>query len=77
MKEKIIEILSDIKEDVDFATCKTLIDDGIFTSLDIIQLVAALGDEFDITVPASDIVPRNFNSIENILSMVQRLVDDD
>ena len=27
--ERLLEILSEIKEDVDFSTCTTLIDDGI------------------------------------------------
>lgn len=29
--ERLLEILSEIKEDVDFSTCTTLIDDGILT----------------------------------------------
>ena len=49
MRDTILEILEDIGEDVDFDTCETLIDDGILSSLDIIQLIGALNDEFDIS----------------------------
>ena len=47
MRDTILEILEDIGEDVDFDTCETLIDDGILSSLDIIQLIGALNDEFE------------------------------
>ena len=35
--EQLLEILSEIKEDVDFTTCTTLIDDGILDSFDILR----------------------------------------
>ena len=44
MRDTILEILEAIGEDVDFDTCETLIDDGILSSLDIIQLIGALND---------------------------------
>ena len=75
MKDTIIEILSDIVEDVDFDTCTTLIDDGILSSLDIIQLIGALNDEFDISIPATEIIPANFNSVDALCAMVEKLVD--
>ena len=40
--ERLLEILSEIKEDVDFSTCTTLIDDGILDSFDILQIISAL-----------------------------------
>ena len=42
MKEQIIEILEDIQPEADYETCKTLIDDHILTSLDVLSLVAEL-----------------------------------
>ena len=36
--ERLLEILSEIKEDVDFSTCTTLIDDGILDSFDILPI---------------------------------------
>jgi len=75
MKDTIIEILSDIVEDVDFDTCTTLIDDGILSSLDIIQLIGALNDEFDISIPATEIIPANFNSVDALCAMVEKLAD--
>lgn len=76
MKDQIIDILSEIVDDVDFDTCTTLIDDGILSSLDIIQLIGALNDEFDISIPATEIVPANFNSVDAMTAMVERLADE-
>lgn len=76
MKETILDILSDIVDDVDFDACTTLIDDGILSSLDIIQLIGALNDEFDISIPATEIVPDNFNSVDAMCAMVKRLADE-
>ena len=75
MKDTIIELLTDIRDDVD-VDCTTLIDSGILSSLDIIQLIGALNDEFDISIPATEIVPKNFNSIDAMAAMVTRLQDE-
>ncbi len=75
MKDQILDILSDIVDD-DVESCTTLIDDGILSSLDIIQLIGALNDEFDISIPATEIIPQNFNSVDAMVAMVERLADE-
>lgn len=74
--DEILEILEGINPDIDFETCDTLVDDGILASLDIVSVIAELSDAFDITIPARDIVPENFNSAEAMYAMVLRLLDD-
>ena len=76
LRDTILGILEDIGEDVDFDTCETLIDDGILSSLDIIQLIGALNDEFDISIPATEIIPENFNSVDAMAAMVARLSEE-
>ena len=76
MKDTIIDILSELVEDVDFESCTTLIDDGVLSSLDIIQLIGALNDEFDISIHATEIIPANFNSVDAMCAMVERLADE-
>ena len=41
--ERLLEILSEIKEDVDFSTCTTLIDDGILDSFDMVHRLPTRG----------------------------------
>ena len=74
--ERLIELLEEIKEDVDFTSETALIDDGILDSFDILQIISALNEEYDISIPASEIIPDNFNSAESLLNMVERLQED-
>ncbi len=74
--EELLELLEDIKEDVDFENCEKLIDDHILDSFDILQIISTLNDHYDISIPASEIVPENFNSVKALLAMVERLQDE-
>ncbi len=74
--DELLEILEDIKEDVDFENITDLYDGKYLDSLDVLQIIAALNEEFDIQVPASEIVPKNFNSMAAMWEMVQRLQDE-
>lgn len=74
--ERLIELLEEIKEDVDFENETALIDDGILDSFDILQIISSLNDEYDISIPASEIVPDNFNSAKALWEMVQRLEEE-
>lgn len=62
MEQELMDILTDLRPDVDFETETALIDDHILESFDIVSLVAALNDAFDIEIGAKDLVPENFNS---------------
>ena len=75
--EKIIEIFEELKPGVDFLKEEHLIDDHILESMMMVQLVAALNDEFDIEITPRDIVPENFQSVKAINEMVERLLEDE
>ncbi len=72
--ESLIQILKNLKPDVDFDENTELIKNKIFDSLGMISLVAELSDEFDVEITAEEIVPENFESIYN---MIKRLEDED
>ena len=71
--EELIALLRDIKADVDFENCHTLIDEGLLDSFDILQIISTLNDYYDISIPPSFIIPENFNSAEDMLKMITRL----
>ena len=75
--EKLIEILEDIKPDVDYEGCENLIDGHYLDSLSIISLIAEIEDAFDVTVPAVEVVPANFNSVKAMWSMIERLQEEE
>lgn len=74
--DQLLEILEDINPDIDYNTCENLIDGHYLDSLSIISLIAELEDAFDITIPAAEIIPANFNSAKNMLAMIERLQED-
>ena len=71
--EKLLAILTSLHPDVDFATTTDLVDEGILDSLDIVTLVTEIDAEFDVTIPAEEIVPENFNSAEALMALIDRL----
>lgn len=75
MREKILEILTDINSDIDFENEDALIDDELLDSFDIVSLVGELNDTFDINITVIDLVPENFNSIDSMVALVEKLSD--
>ena len=74
--DKLIEILKEIHPDVDFETENALVDDGILDSLDIVTLITEINDRFDVSIPAEDIIPENFNSVSALYDLITRLDED-
>ena len=73
---ELIEILENQHPEVDFDTCTTLIDDKILDSFDIITIISEINEEFDVVIPAEEIIPENFNSAQALYELVTRLADE-
>ena len=71
--EKLYQILSDCRPDVDFRTETGLVDRHVLESLDIVMLVGELADAFQVRIGVDDLTPENFNSAEAIYAMLCRL----
>ncbi len=74
-KERIREILLELHDDVDYDREDCLVDGGILDSFDLVTLVAELGQEFGIDITAEDFVPENFNSLDALAAMAERLME--
>ena len=62
--EALMEILENLHPEIDFNTCETLIDDGLIDSFDIVTIISEINEEYDVVIPAEEIVPENFNSAD-------------
>ena len=71
MKEQLMQILPECCPDIDFETEVALIDDGILESLDIVMIVSEIKDVLDVEITVDDLVPENFNSVDQILALVE------
>lgn len=76
IKEKILEILQELHEDVDFEAETALVDDKVLDSFDLITLVSELNDTFDIEITAEEFIAENFNSVPTLTAMVAKLMDE-
>ncbi len=73
---ELIEILENLHPEVEFETCTTLIDDKILDSFDIITIISEINEEFDVVIPAEEIIPENFNSAKALYELVTRLSEE-
>lgn len=73
MRGKVLEVLTEEFPGVDFESSDELVVDGIMDSLTITGVIAALSMEFGIVIPYEEIIEDNFNSLEALANMVERL----
>ena len=76
MKEEILKILKEFRPDIQAENREDLVDAGVLDSLDIVNIVAEMESEFDISIPVEEIVPENFNSISAMEKMINRLKEE-
>lgn len=77
MMEELRELLEEIRPDIDFGKEKKLIDDGILDSIDIISIVTEINDHFDVEINVQYLLPENFNSMEAIYALIQKLQEEE
>lgn len=73
--EKLMQILKELRPDVDFGTEEELITEGILDSFDVVALVEMIREGFEVEVQPEDLIPDNFNSAKAIMTMIERIKD--
>lgn len=73
IKEQIIRIMNEIKPTKDLSGVTDIIEGGYLDSFELMSLIAQLSDEFAIEIDVDEIMPENFNSLDAIAAMVERL----
>lgn len=71
--EKLLSILKEVKNDIDFEIETDLVDDGILDSLEIVTIISAIEETFGLEIDPDDIDPDNFQSATAIWEMIQKL----
>ena len=74
---RILDILNELHEAVDYENEYKMVDDKILDSFDLVTLVTELGEEFDVEITAKDFVEENFNSVDALTSMIARLLEEE
>lgn len=71
--EKLMQILQDIRPDVDFENETALIDDGILDSFDVVSIISEIDDAFGVQIRITELDPDNFNSVKSIWDLIMNL----
>lgn len=74
--EKLMEILMEMDDSIDWENETALIDNRILDSFGVISLISELEEQFDIEIEASEIIPQNLNSADAMWKMIQRLQEN-
>lgn len=72
MREKLLEILNNVNDGVEYEEETSLIDDHLIDSFGLITIVAEIEAEFDVKITPTDMLPENFNSVDAMLQMIER-----
>jgi len=73
--EELLEILDELHPEIDFEHEDALIDDKVLDSFDVVTIVAEIKNEFDVSIPAEEMIPENFNSVQALWDLIERLMD--
>lgn len=76
MKDKIKEVLENIRPEFDFADSDNFLEDGLLDSFDLITLVSSLDQTFGISIEGTEMTPENFQNIDTIEKLVQKYAKD-
>lgn len=77
MRSKLLEILKDMHPDEDIENCNTLVTGKVLDSFDIVTLIAEINDEFEVAISADKITAENFNSVDALCEMLNKLMEEE
>ena len=72
MKNKISQILKEIRPEFNFDEDSNFIENGMLDSFDVVSLVTELDEEFKISIEGTDILPENFSTLEAIFNLLKK-----
>lgn len=75
--DELLDILADLHPDIDFDSEDALVDDEILDSFDIVTLVSEINERLDVEIGARDITPENFNSVDSMWELIQKLKEEE
>ena len=72
MEEKIFSILKEIRPEFDFEESDNFVEDGYLDSFDIVTLVSELETAFGVVIDGLDVLPENFETVQDICNMINK-----
>ncbi len=76
MEEKVLKVLTKINEEIVTYEGDNLFEEGILDSLQAVDIIAALEDEFGIDIDAENLIEENLMTKESIIAMMHRILGE-
>lgn len=73
IREQIIDILKEIKPNMNLEGRTDIVDGAFLDSFEIMNLIMMMSETFGIEIDFEEITAENFNSIDAMVGMVERL----
>ncbi len=73
MEDKLIEILQELREDINLQDIDNWISDEVLDSFDIVNLLILLEEGLGIQINVEDIIEENFDSFDKLKSYIESI----
>lgn len=74
--ERITRVLDEIMNGQEYVDCDDFLEAGLLDSMDVMDLVEKLEEEFDIEISGRDIIPEKFKNVESIVKLIESYVGE-
>lgn len=75
MEEKIISILEEINDEIVTYDGENMIEEGIISSIEMLEIITELEGEFNIKIKADYVNTHYFSNIKTIIEMVKEIAE--
>jgi len=72
MKDRIIEILKEIRPEFEFEGVENFFEEGMLDSFDLMTLVSTLQSEYGVKIAGEEILPENFANVDAIVALLEK-----
>ena len=70
--QRVIEILHNLRPEVEFTSSEDFICDGLLDSIDLLTLIREIESTFSISIDGAEITPENVKNLGSIRSLLER-----
>lgn len=72
MKERVVEILKEIRPEFEFEGVTDFFEEGMLDSFDLMTLVSTLQSEYGVKIAGEAILPENFANVGAIIALLEK-----
>lgn len=73
MREELLLVLKQYNSAIDYENENELVTGGLIDSIGLVTLIDSLENTFQIDIPIEEIIPENFESVDAILNLIEKL----